>query len=186
MSSARATSSLPWVRLGHIDQFPEGETRLATFRNPIVMPTDGKTADTVCWVRRIEGEQFQVFAVNCAHLGCPVQPNGLVQSDSTKDQKAGGTVVQLTPVNGLAGFGCPCHGGAYDTEGNRTAGPPVRGLDRYYFAIRNGHLFLADAFSVKKVKGTGADAKIKAYRLTSPGDHIDDWEEWLYPVQPPS
>ena len=30
-----------------------------------------------------------------------------------------------------AGFGCPCHGGAYDTEGNRTAGPPVRSLDRF-------------------------------------------------------
>ena len=53
--------------------FPEGETRLATFRNPYVMPTDGKTADTACWVRRVAGEQFQVFAVNCAHLGCPVR-----------------------------------------------------------------------------------------------------------------
>ena len=37
------------------------------------MPTDGKTASTACWVRRIAEEQFQVFAVNCAHLGCPVR-----------------------------------------------------------------------------------------------------------------
>src|SRR5262249_45899143 len=62
-----------WVPLGRVSDFPEGETRLASFRSPVVMPTDGKTADAACWVRRIEGEQFQVFAVNCAHLGCPVR-----------------------------------------------------------------------------------------------------------------
>jgi len=67
----RANRYLSWVSLGTISQFPEGETRLATFRNPYVTPTDGKTADTACWVRRIAGEQFQVFAINCAHLGCP-------------------------------------------------------------------------------------------------------------------
>src|SRR5262249_19184573 len=62
-----------WVPLGRVSEFPEGETRLATFRNPFVTPTDGKTADAACWVRRIERERFQVFAVNCAHLGCPVR-----------------------------------------------------------------------------------------------------------------
>ena len=54
--------------IGRVGEFPEGETRLATFANPFVTPSDGKTADAACWVRRIEGEQFQVFAVNCAHL----------------------------------------------------------------------------------------------------------------------
>ena len=63
-------SYLSWVPLGRVSEFPEGETRLATFRNPYVMPTDGKTVDIACWVRRIEGQRFQVFAVNCAHLGC--------------------------------------------------------------------------------------------------------------------
>src|SRR5271154_5917633 len=72
ITRGRAGAYLAWVPLGHVDEFPEGETRLATFRNPNVMPTDGQTADTACWVRRIEGNQFQVFAVNCAHLGCPV------------------------------------------------------------------------------------------------------------------
>src|SRR5262249_36793519 len=81
---------LSWVSVGRVSEFPEGETRLATFRNPYVMPTDGKTVDTACWVRRIAGEQFQVFAVNCAHLGCPVR---------------------WFPQSGL--FMCPCHGGAY-------------------------------------------------------------------------
>src|SRR5215471_17695043 len=73
ITRGRANGYLSWVSLGNLSEFPEGETRLATFQNPYVMPTDGKTADTACWVRRIAGEQFQVFAVNCAHLGCPVR-----------------------------------------------------------------------------------------------------------------
>ena len=62
----------------------------------------------------------------------------------------------LIPTISIAGFGCPCHGGQYDTEGNRTAGPPVRALDRYSFSIRNGNLFIGKPFSVAKVDGTGA------------------------------
>jgi quinol---cytochrome c reductase iron-sulfur subunit, bacillus type len=104
-----------WVPLGRVDDFPEGETRLATFRNPLVMPTDGKTADAACWVRRVEGEQFQVFAVNCAHLGCPVR---------------------WFPQSGL--FMCPCHGGAYYRDGSRASGPPERGLFEYPLKIADG------------------------------------------------
>jgi len=106
---------LSWVTLGPVGQFPEGETRLGTFRSPYVTPTDGKTADTACWVRRIGGEQFQIFAVNCAHLGCPVR---------------------WFPQSGL--FLCPCHGGAYYRDGKRAAGPPERGLFTYPFKVENG------------------------------------------------
>src|SRR5689334_5820381 len=60
VTRGRANGYLDWVSLGAVNQFPEGETRLATFRNPLVMPTDGQTVDTACWVRRIEGERFQV------------------------------------------------------------------------------------------------------------------------------
>src|SRR5215467_241901 len=62
VTRGRADAYLSWVPLGRVAEFPEGETRLATFRNPFVMPTDGKTVDTACWVRRITGDQFQVFA----------------------------------------------------------------------------------------------------------------------------
>jgi len=108
-------SYLSWVPLGRVSEFPEGETRLATFRSPYVMPTDGKTVDTACWVRRIEGEQFQVFAINCAHLGCPVR---------------------WFPQSGL--FMCPCHGGAYYRDGSRASGPPERGLFEYPYKVQDG------------------------------------------------
>jgi len=115
ITRGRASGYLSWVPLGSVNEFPEGETRLATFQNPYVMPTDGKTVDTACWVRRISGDQFQVFAVNCAHLGCPVR---------------------WFPQSGL--FMCPCHGGAYYRDGSRASGPPERGLFEYPNKVENG------------------------------------------------
>jgi Rieske Fe-S protein len=116
-SVTRGNTYLSWVPLGHTNNFPEGETRMATFRNPYVMPTDGKTVDTACWVRRVAGDQFQVFAINCAHLGCPVR---------------------WFPQSGL--FMCPCHGGAYYRDGSRASGPPERGLFEYPYKVENGVL----------------------------------------------
>src|SRR5262245_44461952 len=115
VTRGRANAYLSWVPLGSVDAFPEGETRFATFRNPYVTPTDGKTADTACWVRRVESEKFQVFAVNCMHLGCPVR---------------------WFPQSGL--FLCPCHGGVYYRDGSRAAGPPERGLVEYPCKVENG------------------------------------------------
>ena len=85
-----------------------------------------------------------------------------------------------------SGFGCPCHGGQYDNEGNRTAGPPVRALDRFAFSIRDGNLFLGKPFSVSTVLGEGGTAQINKYRYAFPGVHVDGIESWLYPIQPPS
>jgi hypothetical protein len=83
------------------------------------------------------------------------------------------------------GFGCPCHGGQYNPEGDRTAGPPVRALDRYDYSIEGGRLVLGNTYSVSKVDGTGAQAKIHRYGLANPGNHVDGPEAWLYPLQPP-
>src|SRR5262249_40376971 len=62
-----------WIVLGPVTEFPEGQTRLASYRNPFRERWDGATADIPCYVRRVGGEKFQVFAINCAHLGCPVR-----------------------------------------------------------------------------------------------------------------
>jgi len=62
-----------WISLGALDHFPEKTTRIATYRNPYTRPWDGQTADIPCWVRRVSGKEFQVFAINCTHLGCPVR-----------------------------------------------------------------------------------------------------------------
>jgi hypothetical protein len=91
--------------------------------------------------------------------------------------------VTLTPTQ-PSGFGCPCHGGAYDIEGNRVAGPPVRSLDRYEYSIIDGSLWLGAPYSVGEVTGAGADAVVTRYRWTDPGVHVDGPEEYLYPYSP--
>jgi Rieske Fe-S protein len=106
-----------WVSLGSVDTFPIGETRLAKFTNPVGLAWDGETDRVACWVRRISANEFQVFAINCAHLGCPVR---------------------WFPQSGL--FMCPCHGGAYYADGTRASGPPERGLFRYDTRIVDGAL----------------------------------------------
>src|SRR5262245_39671288 len=65
----RRRAEQAWITLGPLSAFPPGETRLATYESPFRVPWDGATARIPCWVRRIGPEQFQVFAVNCAHLG---------------------------------------------------------------------------------------------------------------------
>jgi len=81
-------------------------------------------------------------------------------------------------------FGCPCHGGQYNSEGNRTAGPPVRSLDRYAFSIKDGNLVLGEHYAVGNVNGTGASATISKYPWSVPGTHVDGIEAWLYPIVP--
>src|SRR5580658_6520062 len=41
----KKSSDESWVGLGPVSIFPEGETRLATFRNPVTTAWDGQTGD---------------------------------------------------------------------------------------------------------------------------------------------
>ena len=175
------------IDIGPIDDYPEGEFVVATF---LSAPEQGEVSRRTAYVRNNgfkDGQpSFTILSNRCVHLGCPVQVNGL----SLEDQKQlvaveGGPSVELTPTQAASGFGCPCHGGQYDTEGNRTAGPPVRALDRYRFAIRDGRLVLTDPYSVGEVDGTGADAVIHAYDWVNPSVHVDGVEAILYPLEPP-
>jgi Rieske Fe-S protein len=118
LSPSRQQNDESWLSLGSVGRFPSGQTRLASFRNPIANEWDGKTADVACWVRHDSG-RYQVFAINCAHLGCPVR---------------------WFSQSGL--FLCPCHGGAYYSDGSRASGPPERGLFEYPSKIENDALFI--------------------------------------------
>jgi menaquinol-cytochrome c reductase iron-sulfur subunit len=119
LGPVRRRAAQAWIPLGPLAGFPEGQTRLATYENPFRVPWDGATAHIPCWVRRIDGLRFQVFAINCAHLGCPVR--WFAQSRL---------------------FMCPCHGGVYYEDGSRASGPPPRGLFEYEYRIRDGQLWV--------------------------------------------
>ena len=85
---------------------------------------------------------FVVFSNRCMHLGCPV---------------AGAQGV---------GFACPCHGGQYDKEGRRTAGPPIRSLDRFQWEIKNrDELWITQRWCVD----FNGDGKILYFPVKIPG-----------------
>jgi Rieske Fe-S protein len=108
-----------WIPLGQVSNYRVGETVLATYRNPDTNPWDGDTGKVACYVRREASNKFTVFAVNCAHLGCPVR---------------------WFPQSEL--FMCPCHGGVYYSNGERAAGPPERGLFTYDYRLTGDKLMI--------------------------------------------
>jgi menaquinol-cytochrome c reductase iron-sulfur subunit len=122
-SFSRPKDAPTWVSLGPIEQFPQKETRLAVYRNPSTRPWDGDTANVPCWVRRIDEGTFQVFAINCTHLGCPVR---------------------WFPDSRL--FMCPCHGGVFYENGSHASGPPPRGLFEYRYKLERGQLMVLGGY----------------------------------------
>ena len=129
-----------WVSLGSANDFPVGETRLATYKTPFTRSWDGQTDNVACYVRREGAGQFKVFAINCAHLGCPVR---------------------WFPQSQL--FMCPCHGGVYYADGSRASGPPERGLFTYDWKIASGQLQI-DAGQMPTLSNTA-----KLVQIATPG-----------------
>jgi len=120
LGAARSDNDyLKWIDVGNVDDFKDGETTLINYVNPFADPWDGETRKIPAYVRRVSATDFAVFAVNCAHLNCPVR--WFAES-------------QL--------FMCPCHGGIYYADGSRASGPPPRGLFTYETKIEDGKLFI--------------------------------------------
>jgi Rieske Fe-S protein len=171
------------VDIGPLENFPENSYVTATF---VYKKGQGRLGRRTAFIRNNgvvnEVPSMTIISSRCVHMGCPTQPQGPPGGEPTEIKTTSGPV-SLQPVQ-ASGFGCPCHGGAYDEEGNRTAGPPVRALDRYEYSIRNGNLILGNPYSVSEVDGQGAEARIKAYRLADPGQHVDGIEQIFYPYVP--
>jgi len=122
-----ATEKDVWRPVGAVESFKAGETVSVSFLDPSQMTWAGVSAMTVAWLRRLESGNFVAFAVNCAHLGCPVR--------------------RLATANL---FMCPCHGGVYYADGSVAAGPPLRGLFKYPVRVRDGQVeILASAVTIE-------------------------------------
>jgi len=174
------------IDLGPVDAFPEGEFVVATF---LADPAAGEVSRRAAYVRN-NGPlgslpSFTIMSSRCTHVGCPTQPNGPLFSAQRKAAHTNDGEVGLVPAQ-PAGFGCPCHGSQFDNEGNRTAGPAPRALDRYAFSIRKGRLWLGRLYSVSRVDGTGAQARIHSHAPQGAGEPVTGLESWLYPIEPSS
>ena len=106
----------------------------------------------LAFIRNDGDDKFTAVSNTCMHLGCPVQPNP-------------------------TGFQCPCHGGQYDSQGRRTAGPPVRPLNRYATTVdERGHLILGELYAL--------DDSLKRHQLKGPGQPVDGILSYIYPDAP--
>lgn len=178
------------VDLGPLDRFPEGEYVVVTF---LADPAQGEVSRRTAFVRSnglvgIGGRQvpsFTILSSRCTHVGCPTEPGGLLDPAAARTFRTPSGPVRLVPTRGVSGFGCPCHGSQFDTEGNRTAGPAPRPLDRYAFSVVDGRLVLGRLISVGRVEGAGSTARFRAFPSRSAGEATSGLERWLYPLQPP-
>src|SRR5258708_35837610 len=62
-----------WLSLGGLEQFPAGQTRLATYKNPLVNAWAGATRDIARWARQVDEQKVQAFAIHGSQRGCPLR-----------------------------------------------------------------------------------------------------------------
>lgn len=156
-----------WIDVGPLSDYPDGEVGSIAVSGP------SPESDRRAYLRHKEGAIIAIWN-RCAHLGCPVA------------YSAGGDV-----------YSCPCHGGAYDSLGRVTAGPPPRPLDRFDVKI-----VTADGKEVAKQEDPSAgvptgsakpadrvllgrpfsiDEEQQPYELKGPGEPVTGVLANLYP-----
>lgn len=108
VSPAYRKQKREWRPVGKVDSFKVGETVEVKFLESAPLPWVGQVGTSAAWLRRVDAEEFVVFAINCTHLGCPVR--WLAKAEL---------------------FMCPCHGGVFYKDGAVAAGPPPHPLHRY-------------------------------------------------------
>jgi Rieske Fe-S protein len=137
------------VFLGDVSKFKAEQQFSPTAATYVEDKNNPQTSPGLAWVHytgnsntdwHAEDAMFVVFSNRCMHLGCPIA---------------------ATPQ----GFACPCHGGQYDQNGARTAGPPIRSLDRFQWEIRNGsELWITQRWSTNIYGG-----EVHFYPVKMPG-----------------
>lgn len=145
-----------WEPVGKLEDFGPETYKQVVFTETLGIGEAGKTTAYVRQGLEKYGEdpdEYIAISSRCAHLGCPVRY-----------------------VQAAANFICPCHGGAYDFEGKRIGGPPVRPLDRFQSRVRNDHVELGPRYSVTN--------QLKAVRTRDPGEFTGGIWEYLYPPRP--
>lgn len=103
-----------WRALGPLDDFPVGEVKKGIIQTAETSGSRQTVPQGVYVWRRPQEQETVVFSRSCTDLGCPVLWD-----------------------RGSHCFLCPCHGGIFDHNGDRMAGPPDRPLYRYANRVRD-------------------------------------------------
>jgi cytochrome b6-f complex iron-sulfur subunit len=100
-----------------VEALPPGEWKQFTLGSD----AKGTAQKRSVWVRRDaeKTDSLRIFSAVCTHAGC------LVAWKSARKL-----------------FVCPCHGGTFDADGNRTGGPPQRPLTTVDYQVKDGQLLV--------------------------------------------
>ncbi len=115
-----------WIPLLRTDaNIPTGNFVQIGFKRAVQNGWTRRLVEHVVWVRKKTDGSFLVFSPYCTHLGCAF-------TWETKGKE----------------FRCPCHGGKFNENGNRIAGPPPRPLDRYETKVKDNMLMIGKLLKV--------------------------------------
>ena len=117
-SSGKARKS-DWVDAGDVSKLVPDNPVKFVFRRQRVDGWRTVAEDGSAWVVKKPDNQIVAFGPNCTHLGCAYH-----WESEKKD------------------FLCPCHTSVFDINGNVTAGPAPRPLDRFETKLDNNRLLL--------------------------------------------
>lgn len=105
-----------WRSVGAVEAFSVGDMHKIVVSMPAEEWGEALREKAV-YVWRPSAEETVVYSRSCTDLGCP-----------------------LTFDPGSECFFCPCHGGIFNKNGERIAGPPSRPMYRFAFRITNGEI----------------------------------------------
>ncbi|MGH9899639.1 MAG: ubiquinol-cytochrome c reductase iron-sulfur subunit [Pyrinomonadaceae bacterium] len=118
-----------WVDAGILEDLPDGKP----VKHNIAVTQNAGWAEFYnqqsVWILK-RSDTITVFSAVCPHLGCSVNTN--------------------TNANG---FMCPCHNSAWSVDGERIAGPTLRGLDILEHKIENGQIKVKYLFFKQGIAG---------------------------------
>lgn len=110
-----------WRPLGPTSAFPLEKIVVARLK---ISKSAGRLNTKSVFVWRQEDQKFVVYSRDCTDLGCP-----------------------LNFDSGSEWFYCPCHGGIFDKNGERRAGPPSKAMWRFKNRV-HGDILEVDIRSV--------------------------------------
>jgi menaquinol-cytochrome c reductase iron-sulfur subunit len=108
-----------WADAGDISEMQDGTPRQVRFERALVDGWQVRKEESSAWVIIDESQRVTAFSPLCTHLGCAYRWQA--------DKKS---------------FACPCHGSAFNVQGDVIAGPASRPLDRYLTKLEGDRLWL--------------------------------------------
>lgn len=123
----RKTQKDDWADAGDVSDIHGEAPRLVRFERAVMDGWKIRNEETSAWVILNGQRHVTAFSPLCTHLGCAYRWQA-------KEKL----------------FACPCHGSAFNVQGEVIAGPASRPLDRYSTRIEGDRLWLGPLQDVAK------------------------------------